>query len=335
MTASSDHVTATRARAAFEAAARTSLRAPSVFNTQPWRWRILGDALELRADPGRRLESTDPDGTLMLLSCGAALHHARTALAAAGWTTTVERLPDPDQPDLMARLRLGRSGPVDPEARVLAAAIPRRRTDRRAFGPREVPAATLDRLRRVVEREGAGLHVLREDQTAMLAVSTDLAATAELDDPDYRAELHEWTHRPDGSGDGVPLTTAVRPGLRRVPVRDFAPDEEGELAAGEGRDRGASYVIVYGIGYRPIDLLLGGEALSALLLRATAEGLATAPLSDAVEVTWPRHLLRYLVSGLGEPYVAVRLGYAGTAEPLPPAPRRDPAEVIEVVPARP
>ena len=102
------------------------------------------------------------------------------------------------------------------------------------------------------------------------------------------------------------------------------------MAAGAGRDRGAVFVIVFGIGYRPIDVLHGGEALSALLLKATVEGLATAPLSDAVEVTWPRHLLRHLVSGLGEPYVVVRVGYAATAEPLPPTPRRDPAEAIEI-----
>jgi len=77
-----------------EAAAEAALRAPSVFNTQPWRWRVTGDALELSADPDRRLAVTDPDGRLLLISCGTALHHARTALAAAGWSATVERLPD-------------------------------------------------------------------------------------------------------------------------------------------------------------------------------------------------------------------------------------------------
>jgi hypothetical protein len=302
-----------------------------VFNTQPWRWRISGDSMQLWADPARKLEATDPDGNLLTISCGALLHHARVSLAADGWTAVVKRLPDPEHPDLLAVLSLDGRGPADTEAQVMAAAIEHRRTDRRAFGAREVPGSTLDELIRLVEREGAGLHVVREDQSALLAISTDLAATAELDDPDYRAELQSWTTRPEDSGDGVPRSTAVRPGLRRVPVRDFNPDGESGLAAGAGRDQGAAYVIVFGVGYRPIDLLRGGEALSALLLRATAEGLATAPLSDAVEVTWPRHLLRYLLSGLGEPYVVVRLGYADIAEPLPPAPRRAAAEIIDIV----
>ena len=87
-----------------EEAARASLHAPSVFNTQPWSWLVTGDRLELRADPSRRLDATDRDGHLLLLSCGAALHHARTALAAAGWTATVDRLPDPSEPALLARV---------------------------------------------------------------------------------------------------------------------------------------------------------------------------------------------------------------------------------------
>jgi nitroreductase len=331
MTTTPGKVNGSAARAAFESAARASLRAPSVFNTQPWRWRVSGDSMELWADPARKLEATDPEGHLLTVSCGALLHHALISLAADGWSAVVKRLPDPDRPHLLAVVSLHGKGTADPESQAMAAVIERRRTDRRAFGKREVPGATLDELRRLVERTGAGLHVVREDQSALLAISTDLAASAELDDPDYRAELLRWTTRPEISGDGVPRSTAVRPGLRRVPVRDFDPDGEGGLAAGAGRDQGAAYVIVFGAGYRPIDLLLGGEALSALLLKATAEGLATAPLSDAVEVTWPRHLLRYLVSGLGEPYVVVRLGYADTTEPLPPVPRRDAAEVIDIV----
>ncbi len=86
-------------------AAMAALRAPSIFNTQPWRWRLTDDAAELRVDRGRQLNVVDPDGRFMVLSCGIALDHARTALAAAGFEAAVERFPDPDEPDLLARLR--------------------------------------------------------------------------------------------------------------------------------------------------------------------------------------------------------------------------------------
>jgi hypothetical protein len=329
MTAHPDRATRPRAVAVLESAARTSLYAPSVFNTQPWRWRITAETMELYADPTRRLNVTDPDGRLLLLSCGTALHHARTALAAAGWTAVVEHLPDDARPDLLARVRLGNPVPPDPEAQRMAAAAKRRRTDRRAFGKRAVTDEVLTRLRRFVEHEGAYLHVVGPEQVSLLAASTGRAAGAELDDPAYRAELQTWTSRPQWSGDGVPPATAVRPAVRRVPVRDFVPDSTAGLEPGAEHDQGAAYVVLFGMTDEAVDLLRGGEGLSALLL-ATAEGLATAPLSDAIEVTWPRHLLRELLAGVGEPYLVVRLGYRESHDSLPPSPRRAAAEVITV-----
>lgn len=317
-----------------EEAARAAQRAPSIFNTQPWRWRIAGDTMELLADPDRRVESIDPDGRLLLLSCGAALHHARVALNAAGRAVKVDRLPDPGDPALLARITVGAETTSDPECQRMVAAIERRHTDRRAFGARPVTGDELTKLRRFVEYEGAYLHVVPREDVPSLAIGTELAGKAELGDPAYRADLHRWTNRPGHTGDGVPPATAVAADLRRVPVREFFPDgeaglnAEAGLEAGAGHDQGAAYVILFGNGDGRPELLRGGEALSALLLLATADGLATAPLSDAVEVEWPRHLLRSLLADLGEPYLVVRLGYATDREPLPAAPRRTPRDVI-------
>lgn len=312
-----------------EAAARQSLHAPSVFNTQPWRWRVTRQALELRTDPDRQLTSTDPDARLLTLSCGAVLHHARVSLAAVGWAVGVDRFPDPEDPQLLARLVTTGQADLDVAAGRLVDAIPRRRTDRRAYSDRPVPEAVLSRLRDAVEAEGTHLHVVRPDQMPMLAVSTARAADAELADPAYREELRRWTHRPEGSGDGVPTATAVRPAPRRVPIRDHAPGGAAGLSAGADFDRGAAYVILFGERDDPAAWLRGGEGLSALLLTATAEGLATAPISDAIELAWPRRMMRDLLAGVGEPYLVIRVGWGPDDEP-PPAPRRAPADVVEV-----
>ncbi|MFG1605229.1 Acg family FMN-binding oxidoreductase [Actinoplanes sp. NPDC049265] len=316
-------------RAVLEGAARVALRAPSVFNTQPWRWTIGAGVMELSADPERRVPAIDPDRRLMLMSCGGALHHALTGLAAAGWPATVTRFPAGDG-DVLARVRLDEAGPVtpDPAARALVEAIARRRTDRRAFGDRAVDEETLSDLRRVVEAHGAYLHVVPHDQVPMLGILVEQAADAEYLDPAYRKDLTRWTNRPAWTGDGVPPATAVAPALRRVPVREFAPQGGEVLAAGQDHDQGAAYTILYGMDAEPADLLRAGEAMSALLLTATARGLSTAPLSEAVEVSWSKYLLGELLSGIGEPYLVVRLGYVDEAESLPATPRRTANEVI-------
>src|SRR5690242_8144270 len=183
MTELSNSVQRGEARAALETAARSSLRAPSVFNTQPWIWHLTGDTLTLSSDPARRLGVTDAEGRLLLLSCGGALHHARVAMAAAGWRADVQRFPETRRPDLLARITIvGRAEP-DPAAARLSAAISRRRTDRRAFGDRRLPDETLAWLRRLVEAEGAYLHVVPDDRVPELAVSVDEAADAEYFDP--------------------------------------------------------------------------------------------------------------------------------------------------------
>jgi hypothetical protein len=310
-------------------AAQRALRAPSAFNSQPWRWRVGAGALDLYADRERQLPVTDPDGRLLTLACGAALHHARVALAAAGHEVEVRRFPEPADVDLVARLRV--TGVHNPGAHDIALdeAIPDRRTDRRAFGEQPVAAEVLGRLRIAVEAEGAFLHVVRLDQMPMLAVVTADAAATEVVDPAYRDEVYRWTHRPPWAGDGVPPTVAVRQVPRRVMLRDHALDGDARLEPGRGNDRGAAYAVLFGPDDTPWSWLRAGEALSALLLTAVLEGLAAAPISDAIELAWPRRLMRDLLAGVGEPYLVVRLGIPAESGELPSVPRRAPDDVIE------
>src|SRR5215218_353924 len=87
-------------------AAQVSLNAPSIFNTQPWRWQVGAKSLTLWADRSRQLLVADPDGRLLTVSCGVALDHALTALAVSHRTAEVSRLPDPTQPDLLAEIEV-------------------------------------------------------------------------------------------------------------------------------------------------------------------------------------------------------------------------------------
>ncbi|MEI6700032.1 MAG: NAD(P)H nitroreductase, partial [Mycobacteriaceae bacterium] len=109
-------------------------KAPSVNNSQPWHWRVGSDSLHLyayaHADADRLLPRTDPDRRDLLLSCGSALHHCTVGLAAMGWLATIDRLPDPAEPDHLAAVEMVRQPPGELDV-MLAAAIGRRRTDRR------------------------------------------------------------------------------------------------------------------------------------------------------------------------------------------------------------
>src|SRR5215216_1043681 len=133
-------------RAEVERAVAFAVRAPSIHNTQPWRWVYRPGVLELYADRSRQLPALDPDGRSLLLSCGGALELARLGLAASGWRTEVDRVPDAGRPDLLARIRPVRRGPVEPAVVDRAEAAERRHTERRPFRPDPVPAEKIDTL---------------------------------------------------------------------------------------------------------------------------------------------------------------------------------------------
>src|SRR5690349_15255938 len=89
-------------RRTIETVLSLATRAPSIHNSQPWRWQVRPDRLLLFANADRALPQADPDSRDLLLSCGAALHHAIVGLASLGWRAEVHRFPDLDQPDLLA-----------------------------------------------------------------------------------------------------------------------------------------------------------------------------------------------------------------------------------------
>src|SRR5438046_1283664 len=109
-------------------AAELARYAPSIHNSQPWRWRVGAGVLDLYLATERQLPVTDPGARLAVLSCGAALHHARTALAAEGLRADVVRLPEPGH---LARITVSGQIPVSPEAMRLVQTIEIRHTDRR------------------------------------------------------------------------------------------------------------------------------------------------------------------------------------------------------------
>jgi nitroreductase len=305
------------ATSALADAATAAGYAPSIHNTQPWRWVLRPGRLDLRAERSRQLAIPDPAGRQLTVSCGAALHHARMALAAKGWRVRIGVLPDPADPDLLASLEEVVPVTVTAQATGRLAVLRVRRTDRRPVTGTPVSPADLNRIALAAEGEGARLHVLRRDQLIALAVAAGRAQASDVADHSARTELAYWAGGAPPAGTGpTDNVSRKRQPQSTLPHHDFG--HPGLLPVSAADDRAASYAILCGTADTPDAWLRAGQALSAAWLLATELGLSVLPLSAAVEVPATWLTLRRLLTGAGEPYLVLRLGVAdsGTITPV-------------------
>ena len=308
-------------------------RAPSVHNAQPWRWRIGEHALHLFSDPSRALPATDPGGRDLRISCGAALHHLRIALLAAGWASTVRRLPDPAHPEHLAVIEPSPAQPR-PDDLALARAIEFRRSDRRLFSTWPVPAEFLPKLARAAAGEGAELHlVVSGSARAEVSRLIEEAAVEQALTPGLPQETATWTGRGRAAQEGVPAANVPvqRDGV--VPIRHFTGAEQDQNQLGRDESDGTVLAILATPTDTAADQLRAGEALSAVLLAATSLGLATDPVSQPLEVPVTRAGLRSaLLAGAAEPQILLRLGWAPiSATPVPQTGRRPVDDSIDAM----
>lgn len=305
-------------------------RAPSVHNSQPWRWKLAERSVHLYLDRSRLLPVLDPAGREMVISCGAALNHARIAFAAEGWRARVHRLPNPAQPEHLASIEFTRLEDVDPHVEKLAAAAANRRTDRRPFLTDPVPQEVLAPLLEVARLEGCTLtFALAERERRELELAIEHAGSVQRQQPEYRQELAAWAGR-HASSEGVPARSIPAEHLRGMPERDFVLVAEGELPV-PILDDGAVLAVLSTRDDSAESWLAVGEALSALLLTAAEQGLASCPLSQVGEVAESRDQVQeQVLGGAGLPQMAIRVGWPATHEPPGPlTPRRPVSEVVE------
>jgi hypothetical protein len=306
-------------------------RAPSLHNSQPWRWVLEGDHLQLFVDPARVVRRTDRSGREALISCGVVLDHLRVALAAAGWKATVNRFPNPKNLLHLASIDFSPMDFVTNGHRRRANAILLRRTDRLPFAAPHDWQSVESELRDVVNSDAVRLDVIADDLRPQLAQASQLTEALRLYDSSYHAELQWWTAVFE-IADGIPHSSLVSAAESdRVDVgRTFPVTHHRERRAEVDEDHSKILVLsTYDDSHYSV--LRCGEALSAVLLDATTAGLATCTLTHITEVAASRAVVNELIGRNTIPQVLIRVGLAPAIEDIPPpTPRRPIDDVFEL-----
>lgn len=303
---------------------KAAVAAPSVHNTQPWRFQAHDGVIEVYADRSRRLGVLDPAGRELMISVGAAVFNLRVEMLARGRLPVLNVLPDPARPDLAARVTVGPVVEVPATARRLARAIPLRHTNRRPFTATPVPPEVRDDLVAAARAEGGDLVLADGGAREALLDAVRTAERRRSADPAYWSELDAWTRDPAHRQDGVP-PEAFGPWdpLETVPIRDFGLTQPTSRRPSAPFEKSPTLALLYSRGDTREDWIRAGAALERTLLTATVHGLSTTLMTQPLE--FPELRSRFARPGHRFAQAVIRIGYGPLS---PPSPRRPIAEVL-------
>jgi len=317
-------------------AVRLACRAPSLHNSQPWRWVLDGNTIHLFADPGRVVRATDTSGREALMACGAVLDHFRVAMAGVGYTANIDRFPNPNNHRHIASIDFTPMTLTTDGHRQRAAAILQRRTDRLPFAAPPDWDSFQSTLRDTVRSDRVRMDTVPDELRSELAEASQLTESLRLYDSSYHAELEWWT-APFELSEGIPESSLVSAAESdRVDVGRVFPVTHHRERRPEVDEDHAKVVVLSTYDDTPHSVLRCGELLSAVLLDATMVGLATCTLTHITELPASREIVAGLIGHSSQditPQVLIRVGRAPSIEDVPPpTPRRPVDEVFEVRP---
>ncbi|MFF0268205.1 Acg family FMN-binding oxidoreductase [Kribbella sp. NPDC004536] len=324
-----------------------AVAAPSMHNTQPWRFEVEGHVIDVYLDGSRTLPAEDPSGRAMRIAAGAATFNLRCAAASLGYGAWFGLAPYPgEEPDLLARIVLEPTAARDEELTDLARYIPYRHTDRQPSDAVPIAEDVRVALMQAAYAEGAGLTWLGEDDVRSvldLVLDTDLR---EIHDWHRRAERAHWVGgrstdepqpatgpRPPGvsrSVDGVP-SSALGPRSASYPavVRDLATRPDDRQRAERTFERHPDLAVLSTDFDEPADQVAAGAALERVLLTATRVGVSASFLNQPLEYDDLRRTVQRLTGRPGHADMIIRFAHnhphaATPRRPLPDFVRKQP-----------
>lgn len=302
--------------------------APSVHNSQPWRYRIAADHIDLLADRARRLPIADPDDRELRIACGAVLVNLRLALLHRGVNPLVAIYPQPHG-DGIAVIRSGGRARIGADDAALYRAIVHRRTNRKPFLDQPVGASERHALVKAAEAEHCRLKVIDDRRLqADLHRMVLEAHRRQLADPRWVGEFTEWVSRSPADREGVTLASSgPEPEPQDIWVlRDFGMGHAPVRRPGKDFESEPLIAVLTSYFDDPFAQVQAGQAMQKALLTATTLGLSASFLSQLIEVPEARAEVRQLLGGSLFPQVALRIGYGS---PVPPVPRRPVEDCID------
>lgn len=298
---------------------RYATLAPNGHNTQPWRFQVRPDRIDIRPDFSRRTPVVDPDDHHLFVSLGCAAENLALAAGARGRPGRIGFDPNHGGSVTFA------FGDAPASELDLAEAIRSRQSTRADYDGQPVSAADLQTLAASADVPGVDLFVITDrlqmDRIRDLVVAGN---TAQMTDTAFVRELKSWLrfspHRAIETGDGLFSAASGNPALPEwlgPQLFDWTVSAGSENDKYARQLRSSSGVAVFVAAQSDQEhWVRAGRACQRFALTATALGLKLAFINQPVEVASLRPDLAALAGAPGRrPDIVMRFGH-GPATPF-------------------
>jgi nitroreductase len=173
---------------------RYAILAPSSHNTQPWKFSVGEDKIQVFIDRTRWLKVADPDQRELYISVGCALENLLIAAEHFRYGHQVAYLPEPANEALVATVKFKPQGQPPPfRDSALFNAIATRHTNRKVYEERPIPQGDLQHLQNYCVEEGIWLHMTDDIEIKRKVDELIVRGDAiQFSDPAFREELGYW-----------------------------------------------------------------------------------------------------------------------------------------------
>lgn len=281
-------------------------------NTQPWKFAIRANAIEIYPDYSRELPVVDPNHRELWMSLGCALENLLVAARASGYAAEVT------YPDTAEMIRVNLTSDLS-QPTPLFDAIPKRQNTRSEYDGRPIPAADLDRILSLPIEPGVSLRFFAvPNEMETLVEYVNQGNLNQYADTAFVNELIEWLrfNKKDALAalDGLYSVCSGNPEvpgwLGRMFVAGTKPQQQADVDTKKLRSASAALVIASETEDKSA-WVRTGQVYERLALQTTALGIKSAFLNQPIEVSELRPQFQSAL-GLGKslPQLLVRLGYA-------------------------
>jgi hypothetical protein len=311
---------------------RFATLAPNSHNTQPWKFRLTEDAIDILPDFSRRTPAVDPDDHHIFVTLGCAAENLLIAANASGRPADISV--ETGEPDTHIRVSLGRGIPNEKE---LCSAIPARQSTRSDYDGNGVGAEELAKLAHSALMPGVQALFLTE-QSKLEAVLEFIVQgnSAQVDDAAFVRELKSWLRFNADSaietGDGLFAKCSGNPALPTwagsfMFDRVFTKEAENKKITRQMRSS-AGVVVFVAETNTPEGWIQVGRSFERFALQATVLGIRHAHMNMPIEVAALRPAFADWLGMPGQrPNLVIRFG---RAPPMPMSMRRALDNVIVV-----